>query len=252
MILVMQNFNKLSIVIVNYRSEQYLDMCLASIYHESDRRQFEIIVVNNDQDTDLHKITEKYKKINLHNSVRNLGFGAACNYGAEKSTGDILFFLNPDTQIKSDYVMEILNKFMQSNEKVAIIGPMLITDEGETQQWCAGKDLTIKQLIKNNLGMTESKKVWESKKNISVDWVSGAALAIKKEIFIKIQGFDEKFFMYGEDLDLCRRVRQTGCEVIYCPDLNISHSGGKSRESFIKQKLQFFKSSLYYIIKKDN
>lgn len=239
-----------SIIIVNYRSEHYLDKCLVSIYGASDARQFEIIVVNNDRKTDLHKIAEKYPTIKIFNCKKNVGFGAACNYGANKSRGNILFFLNPDTQFLNNYIGDVLKKIKEADKRVGIIGPKLMTDDGETQAWCAGKDQTIGQRIKNKTWMGESKEIWESKEEIFVDWVSGAALVIKKEIFEKIEGFDENFFMYAEDLDLCAKTRDLGYRVLYCPQMVILHSGGKSRENVFKQKIQFFRSSFYYIKKR--
>ncbi|EKE11567.1 MAG: hypothetical protein ACD_15C00059G0005 [uncultured bacterium] len=241
---------KLSIIIVNYRSEHYLDKCLASIYSKSDSKYFEVIIVNNDQETELKTIEQKYIHAKIYNLKKNIGFGRACNYGAEKSTGSIFFFLNPDTQFLNNFVEYILEKFSKSEEKIGIIGPRLLTDNGETQIWCTGKDLTVGQRIKNHFWIIESKEIWESKEELIVDWVSGAALAIKNEVFKKIYGFDEKFFMYGEDLDLCARARDLGYKILYCPKISVLHSGGKSRKSFFRQKIQFFKSSLYYIKKR--
>lgn len=246
----MRSPRKLSIIIVNYRSEKYLEKCLASVYNWSDPSLFEIIVVNNDQSSDLSALVERYGEIWLCNAEKNIGFGAACNLGAKKAVGEILLFLNPDTQLLNDYVGKISDKFAKSPEKTGVIGPRLVTDERKTQEWCAGKDVTIWQLIKNNLWITESKKIWESKQEIVADWVSGAALAIKRDVFEKIGGFDEEFFMYGEDMDLCRRAREAGFGVIYDPTLVILHSCGKSRESWMKQKMQFYKSSIYYLLKK--
>ena len=247
----MQNPRKLSIIIVNYRSEQYLEKCIASVYNWSDPELFEIIVVNNDQSSKLGEIAQKYSEIELYDSQKNIGFGAGCNLGARKATGEILLFLNPDTQFSDDYVGKISDKFAKSPEKTGVIGPRLVTDEKKTQEWCTGKDTTIRSLIKSNLfWIDESRRIWESKEEITTDWVSGAALAIKKNIFEKIGGFDEKFFMYGEDMDLCRRVRETGFGVIYDPNLAILHRCGKSRESCLRQKTQFYTSSIYYLLKK--
>jgi GT2 family glycosyltransferase len=125
-----------------------------------------------------------------------------------------------------------------------------MTAAGETQPWCAGKKLTLGQFVKNNLGIIESKKIWESKNDVLTDWVSGAALTVRKEIFDKIGGFDENFFMYYEDMDLCGRARSLGYEVLYCPEISILHDGGKSRKNIFLQKIQFFKSMFYYIKKR--
>lgn len=243
---------KVSIIIVNYRSEQYLDKCLASVYRASDPRQREIIVVNNDREADLCWLVKKYSEAKFFNCEKNSGFGAGCNFGAKKAGGDILFFLNPDTQFLNDYVNFVINKFAESEKNVGIIGPRLVTDERKTQEWCAGKESTFWRLIKNNFGIVDSKKVWESEKEIFADWVSGAALAIKKEIFEKINGFNEDFFMYFEDEDLCMRARNLGYAVVYCPKTFILHSGGKSRESLLKQKIQHARSTVYYLMKSQN
>jgi hypothetical protein len=135
------------------------------------------------------------------------------------------------------------------NEKIGVLGPKLVTAEGKTQPWCAGKDFSFWELIKNNFGVIASRKIWESKNEIQADWVSGAALLIRRELFNKIGGFDENFFMYGEDLDLCRRVREEKYEVRFCPQVSVLHLGGKSQRTFLEQKWQYFKS-LYYYLKK--
>ncbi|MFZ2975159.1 MAG: glycosyltransferase family 2 protein [Candidatus Moraniibacteriota bacterium] len=239
----------ISIIIVNYRSKTYLDKCLFSIDKHSFNEDLEIIVINNDQKEKLMDLVERYPRVKLYQNKKNMGFGAACNFGARKAQGEKLLFLNPDTQFLNNYIREILIK-IQKYQNVAIIGPRLITDEGKTQEWSTGKETNFIQIIKNNLWMTESRYFWESKNDIFVDWVSGAAMFIKKDVFDKIGGFDEKFFMYGEDMDLCAQARELGYDILYSPELTILHSGGKSRKSLIKQKIQFFKSSLYYLAKR--
>lgn len=247
----MQNSNpELSIIVVNYRSEQYLKSCVASIFNNLKAKiNLEIIIVNNDSQEFLKNIVDKFPEIKLISNKRNIGFGAANNKGAKEARSPYLLFLNPDTGILSDEASEILAKFAEDKE-LAVVGPRLVDVAGKTQLWCAGKELTIKQLIKNNLGITESKRIWESKKLIFTDWVSGAAMFVKKETFEKVGGFDENFFMYFEDADLCRRIRMAGGKVLYCPSVSVLHKGGQSRESLFKQKRQFFQSMAYFFWKK--
>ena len=246
----MQNHKELSIITVNYRSENYLKKCLASIYNFSDRERIEIIIVNNDEKFETSFFENNYPEARIINHRKNIGFGAGCNLGAKNVQGEFLLFLNPDTQFLDDYVGKIMDKFAKSPEKIGIIGPRLITDEGKTQQWCAGKTITLWQIIKNNIGLVENKKIWESPEDIYTDWVSGAALAIKKEAFEKIGGFDENFFMYFEDDDLCRRAKRAGYEILYSPEETILHSGGKSYGNTFRKKAQFYKSLAYYLQKK--
>lgn len=240
----------LSFIIINYKSEKYLQKCLSSIKEKILGVSYEIIVVNNDtKNVETHRNASlQGGNIKIINTGKNIGFGAGCNVGAKSAQGEILCFLNPDTEILSDNIGDILNKF-QNDEKLGVIGPRLLTDKGKTQWWCAGKDFSLGQLFKNNFGRIESKKIWESEKEVMSDWVSGAALFMKRDVFEKIKGFDERFFMYAEDMDLCRRTRNAGHKVLYCPQFVILHKGGKSRDNLIKQKIQFFKSSFYYIIK---
>jgi len=244
----MPNFKKLSIIIVNYQSELYLQKCLDSLFWYNLGIDFEIVIVNNDEKEKLEKIKTQFPKVVLINSPKNNGFGVACNLGANHSQGDLLFFLNPDTEILSNNLSVLLDKFIK-NEKIGVLGPKLVTTEGKIQPWCAGKDFSFWELIKNNFGVIASRKIWESESEIQADWVSGAALLMRRELFDKIGGFDENFFMYGEDVDLCRRIREKKYEVRLCPQVSILHWGGKSQRNFLKQKQRYFKS-LYYYLKK--
>lgn len=219
-------------------------MCVASIFQYLKNLDFEIIIVNND----CIRVNCS-NEVAVINSGKNIGFGAACNLGAQKARGEVLLFLNPDTEILTEDLNKITDKF-ENDQKIGIIGPRLITSKGETQWWCAGREVTFKQLIKNNLGIIESKKIWESQKEISADWVSGTALFVRQEIFQRIGGFDENFFMYVEDLDLCRRIKKLGYNIKYYPEISVLHIGGKSRESLFKQKIQYFRAVILYLRKK--
>jgi len=238
---------QLSIITVNFRSEQFLKRCLASIYNIWGR-EIEIIVVNNDPNESLADIKCDFPDVQIIKQQENIGFGAANNAGAKIAQGKYLLLLNPDTEILTDDLEGIFEKF-EKNEEISVIGPRLITGKDKTQEWCAGKEFTFWRLIKNNFSIIESKEIWESKNETLADWVSGAAFFVKKEIFYKIGGFDENFFMYFEDEELCRRIRKAGYGILYYPEVSIKHFGGQCRESFLKQKIQFFKSMACYIKK---
>ncbi|MFA6973943.1 MAG: glycosyltransferase family 2 protein [Parcubacteria group bacterium] len=244
---------ELSVIIVNYRSEQYLKNCVASLFKYLHNITFEIIVVNNDNnilEVEAHCNASLRADVNIQiiNHHKNIGFGAACNLGAELVRGEILWFLNPDTEILSASLEKIVDK-LKNSDKVAVIGPRLITAANKTQQWCAGKESSLWRNIKNNFGIVESKKVWESEFSVLADWVSGAALFVKKEVFERVGGFDENFFMYFEDEDLCRRIRLAGYDVLYYPAVSIRHLVGQSREGLLKQKMQFYRSLVYFFKK---
>jgi GT2 family glycosyltransferase len=244
----MSNFKKLSVIIVNYQSEQYLRKCLESLFACDWGINFEIIVVNNDKKERLTEIKNKFPFVTLINSSRNNGFGAACNLGVKHSQGDLLFFLNPDTEI-IDSLRPIINLF-EKNPEIGVVGPKLLGENGEVQAWSAGVEISLGDLIRNNLGFSRSKKIWESSVVRETAWISGAALFVSRENFFKVGGFDENFFMYFEDNDFCRRIKKSGKKLLYFPKAVVLHRGGKSLQDPQKQKTYFFASQDYYFQKR--
>jgi hypothetical protein len=214
---------------------------------------YEIIVVNNDE-APLFAAFEKEGiaedlKIQIINNPKNVGFGAANNIGTKAAKGEILCFLNPDTEIITENILEITNKFNE-NKNIGIIGPRMVEEDGRTQEWIAGKEVTVLSIFLNNLGYKRDKQIWESKSPIECAWVSGAAMFIRKEIFEKIGGFDENFFMYFEDIDLCKRARLVGYKVIYFPEFVINHFGGKSFELDKKKQKKYYRKSQWRYFRK--
>jgi N-acetylglucosaminyl-diphospho-decaprenol L-rhamnosyltransferase len=238
---------KLSFIIVNYQSEKYLVKCLSSIKEKVLSVDYEIIVVNNDLEVQLPNDlgARLLSEIRLINTGKNIGFGAGCNVGAKISQGEILCFLNPDTEIIKNNISDILDKFNQ-DKNVGVIGPRLIDEAGKTQEWIAGKEVTILSTVLNNLGYKRDKKIWESDVSVECAWISGAASFIRKEIFQKLGGFDEKFFMYFEDINLCKRARQLDYKVLYYPGFIIKHFSGKSFLDKKEQKRYYRKSQRIY------
>lgn len=253
----------LSFIIVNYQSEKYLENCVSSIKEKVLGVDCEIIIVNNDSENlEAQLPKEVLGGVSLINTGRNVGFGAANNIGVKIAKGEILCFLNPDTILLAENIGELLRQF-KKDPKVGIIGPKLVNSENKVQWWCAGKEVTIGSIILNNLGYKRDKKIWESSEKIECAWVSGAALFIRKDLFINIPqspfskgesagGFDENFFMYFEDIDLCKRARIAGYKVLYYPDFVIKHFGGKSFFDRKRQKKYFFESQDYYFRKHFN
>jgi hypothetical protein len=236
---------KLSFIIVNYQSEKYLFKCLSSIQEKILGVGYEIIVVNNDA---THLETSFPSEIKLINTGKNIGFGAACNLGARSAQGEILCFLNPDTEIVSNNILDLLDKF-DKYDKLAIVGPRLVDEKNNTQEWIAGKEVTIWSTLMNNLGYKRDQKIWESAVPVECAWITGAAMFIRKDIFDRLGGFDEKFFMYFEDVDLCQRARQLSYKVLYFPEFTVKHFGGKSFLNKKRQKKYYYVSQLKYFKK---
>lgn len=232
---------QISFIIINHNSQDYLPACLTSVKNNFRNIDFEIIIVNNDNSF------FDYPEAKIINSEINKGFGSACNLGAQNAKGKILCFLNPDTEILND--IKKTTDYFDTHKETGIIGPKLITEDNKVELWCAGHEISFWNLIRNNLGISKSKKIWNSKLSIECDRVSGTCLFVRKKLFDILNGFDEKFFMYFEDDDLCKRIKQKGYKVIYFPELSVRHFGGKSFSSKFKQKKLFYKSMFYYFKK---
>lgn len=238
---------KLSIIIVNFRSEQCLSRCIASIY-DNFNVDLEIIIVNNDQTEKLENVCRDFPNVRIINRGKNIGFGAGNNLGAKYVNGKIILFLNPDTEILSENIEDVLAQF-DKDCNLGVLGAQLINKTGKVQDWSVGNETGLWDIARNNLKIPRSRKIWESKKSLLVDWVSGTAFFIRRDIFEKIGKFDENFFMYFEDIDLCRRTRKAGKKVLYFPDFEVRHYGGESYKNKNWQKKNYYDSQEYYFKK---
>lgn len=206
----------LSIVIVKYHCEKFLSACLKSL---GESPLWETILVDNDEN--------------------NIGYGAGCNKGAEKAKGKYLLFLNPDTEVLPGTLEKMID-FIEKNSQVGILGGQLYADKKGTKQLCFCRfpdpltTLFVFSPLKNvwkNSPLWERYIYYQDKKPAvvqEVDAVSGAALMIKKDLFEKLGGYDERFFLYFEENNLCRRAKLTGAKVFFLPEAGIIHFGQKS------------------------
>ncbi len=241
--------NKLSIIIVSYNDVAYLERCVFSIYRKlANFTNWEIIIVNNDKKQNIYQLPLNFDKIKVINQEKNQGFGAGVNKGVKKAEGKFLLMLNPDTEIIQLRVLDVIKEF-KKDKTVGVIGGRIVNRENKNKKWIAGWDMSLYNLIKNNLGLTKSKKIWDSKEKVVCDWVAGTMFFIEKKLFKQLGGFDENFFMYFEDMDLCRRVRLKGRKVIFLPKIKIFHAGGKSYADSKIQKKHYYDSLEYYFQK---
>lgn len=239
----------LSIIIVNYRSRTYLEKCLDSLYAKIEKRVlFEVLVVNNDKEEDLSGLVAIFPLVKIIQNKKNTGFGSANNLGAKEAKGALLFFLNPDTELISREISLVMDEF-KYDPALGVLGARAVTSQGKVQEWIAGREVTLWHILRNNLGFSGDRKYWQSEKKRAVFWVAGTALFIPREFFFQLGGFDEHFFTYFEDVDLCRRAQSFGRKVIYFPVFSILHHGGKSFMVKADQKENYYQSQDYYFKK---
>ena len=238
---------KISIIIVNYQSRVYLEKCLNSVFLKINT-PFELIVVNNGLEDELRGLNNSFPAIKVIQNFENNGFGGANNLGAKEAQGELLFFLNPDTEIISEEISLVVAEF-DKNPNLGILGSKIMTPEGAVQRWTVGARINLLSVLKNNLKIITDKQYWQSLEKKSVFWVAGTALFIRRELFLRIGGFDSQFFMYFEDVDLCNRVQLSGKTVLYFPSFSVLHHGGKSFSGKEWQKKQYYKAQDQYFRK---
>jgi GT2 family glycosyltransferase len=245
----MSKFKKLSIVIVNFKSQRYLKNCIASLCLKvAPKIETEIIVVNNDIGENLEEVKDAFPQVKFISNSSNIGLSPAWNQGKKRSKGQIVWFLNPDTEIVSDNIKNLLDEF-EEDENLGVIGTGLVDLKNKKQAWSAGKKISLWDTILNNLGIIRSRKIWESEKKTIVDWVSGASIFARRDFFEKVKGFDENIFLYFEDADFCQRMRVVGKKIIFYPEFRVRHLSGGSHPDKNEQKANFYKSQDYYFKK---
>ncbi len=225
----------ISVIIVQYNNSQLTYTAIES-FRKFHKGNYEIILVDNGStEPDAVEFAKDIPGLKLICLDTNLGFGKANNLAAQKSSGDILLFLNNDTVTTSEFLHKIEEEFYKDSS-IGIIGPKLYNLDGSLQL-SYGKlpsvfiefaDKLLYSLVdKKNRFVLHYIKNRYAKKEFT-GWITGAALFIKKKLFLELNGFDESFFMYFEDKDLCKRVGNSGKKIIFFPESSLIHLRGAS------------------------
>lgn len=253
----------LSIIIVTRNSAHAITACLESLRTSlAGRRDCEIIVIDNastDETAEIIAGTFPSAKLSMNN--KNVGFAAAVNQVATLSTGQTLLLLNPDTTMHQNFIPALFS-FIDRTSEAAIIGCGMLDDHGAHQPSCwkrpnlrtAFLESALPHIISLRLVTDFSTRMRE------VDMVSGGCMAIRKKVFEDLGGFDERFFLYYEDADLCLRAKQSGHKIFFLPDAKVFHrvrqSSSNDNVSFFRNiytsKLAFFRKHssmpVYYLV----
>jgi len=252
----------LSIIIVNYNLAEEIENCLnslLSVLNSSGKIDFEIIIVdNNSPDKSLPEVEKKFiqENIKFYYLKENIGFGKGNNFGFSKTSGQYICFLNPDTIIKEEIFSQIINLF-EGDSSIGIIGPKQRAKQS-VFDFSAGFSPNLFFELFNLLGLgvfcegfiMHLYAKWKKKKLIEVNWILGAAIFIRSELFKTINGFDKDYFMFFEEVDLCRRVSDNGLKVIYYPGLGIHHIGSVSaKKDYRLYAIRTYSSKYIYISK---
>jgi GT2 family glycosyltransferase len=247
----------LSIIIISYNTEKITIDCLKSIIEslKNSSLKYEIIVVDNASKDNSVSLVKKLKseiknrnlKINLIENKENIGFGPANNQAVKLAKSDYLLFLNSDIIVLNASIEKLYNFYKQNEKLFNFLGGKLLNKDGTSQPSC-GPMYTLPMIFAHLFlrgdywGLTR----YSPNKIKEVDWISGACILTKKEYFEKLGGFDEKIFMYMEEIDLFYRAKKHGFKVFFYPEAQFIHLGSQSSAGRAFPILQVYQGLIYF------
>jgi GT2 family glycosyltransferase len=234
----------ISVVIVNFNSGAALESALAALPDGLTGLQWEAIVLDNASIDGSERAAEQRDRIRLVRHPTNVGFAAGMNAGIAATSGPLVLIMNPDCLLQPGTGRALVQE-LQTHTRYAIIAPRILDPGGTLQENARGDPNMLTGLFgrttigsrlfpglapsQRNLRSTSLTKTSES--SHAVDWVSGACMLARREALKSVGGFDQGYFLYWEDADLCRRLRNAGWEIRYMPEPTVVHDVGQSSQS---------------------
>ena len=241
-----------SIIFVNYKTKDLTVNAIKSVIEKTEGIEYEILVIDNDsQDGSVEAIEQEFPFVKITKNETNKGFGAANNQGIEQSQGKYVFCLNTDTILYNNAV-KILFDFMEKNQDFGACGANLYHQDMSPAYSCADMHNTwncsaiywlLKLIFKKYCSPREINTLKYT------DMVTGADLFMRKSVLDKIGLFDENIFMYSEDMDLCKRIKDNDYQIAIIPEAKIIHLEGRNKKNFLKRTQMVVKGK-YYFLKK--
>jgi GT2 family glycosyltransferase len=242
----------LSIITLNYKKPHLTLACLESLYEqfgdEFEKGNVELLIVDNASGDDsvavLRQATSDKRHVKIIANEENAGFSAGCNLGAASAKGKYFLFLNNDTVVKDKGLLAMV-EYMDEHPDVAIMGGQLHNPDGSLQP-SAGEFYTPLYAFALLLGLQKYGIIDKNPKIISeVSWVKGGLFMIQSDVFKKLKGFDERIFMYTEDMELCYRAKLAGYKTYFYPHVLVQHAEqGSSNRGFAI--VNIYKNLLYF------
>ncbi|MBI5254825.1 glycosyltransferase family 2 protein [Candidatus Falkowbacteria bacterium] len=223
----------ISIVIVNYKMKRLIKNCVQWFKEAKATEPFEIIVVDNNSQDDAETYLRKiHPEIRYIQNEKNLGMGAGTNVGIKDAKGEFVLLMNPDIFVFPGAIDKML-QYLKVHDDVGIIAPQLLNPDGSLQYSCYKWHKLLTPLCRRTiLGKTPWGKRelhrflmidWNHNDTQDIDWAQGSCWLARKDVLMSAGLFDERFFMYFEDADLCRRIWQMGKRVVYLPEAKVIH-----------------------------
>jgi GT2 family glycosyltransferase len=225
-------------VVVAYRSDRHLASCLDAI--EADRPDGALIIVVDNASPDASRaIAEEHPSHpRLIRLPENVGFGAGCNAGVAASDAEAIFFVNPDARLERGCT-SVLLRALDADRRLAVAGPRVVHPRGEVLASAGGAEPSLRAVLGHYLRFADLPVVGTAFPPLHLvdplvparpDWLTGAAMLIRRTAFSQVGGFDARLFLYMEDVDLCRRLRAKGWQIGYVPAARAVHEIGGSQD----------------------
>ena len=245
-------------ILVNYNAGNELTVALRSIQSDCAQVEWEAVVVDNASSDNSAAIVETFPRATLIRNPANVGFGRAVNQAAAVATAPRLLLVNPDCRLVSGAI-STLRSVLDAEPSCAVVGPRIFDPDGTVQGSARGDPdmltglfgrtgalrvlLPFLPVARRNVVVEDAVRTGAS--SVVVDWLSGACMLIRRDAFTAAGGFDERFFLYWEDADLCRRLRNRGFQVRYVPGASAVHQVGRSSQTARRSSIRAFHASAY-------
>ncbi|MCB9366576.1 MAG: glycosyltransferase family 2 protein [Calditrichaeota bacterium] len=250
-----------SAIVVTYNSAETISPCLTSLYATADAWLESVVVVDNSSEDDTQEIVStQHPRAKLLRNAENLGFSRACNIGASAAGGEYLLFLNPDAVVEPMAIAELV-RMLDARDEAACCGPLIADEAGTPDPACRrgfptpwnalGRLFFLENIFPASRTFASYSLPWLGfEREAIVDCVSGACLFIRRSDHAQLGGFDEDYFLFGEDIDLCKRLSDRQRETWYVPSARVFHSGGHSmQQSKLVANREFYRAMRLYLEK---
>jgi len=259
---------KISVLIASWNTRDFLRMCLQAIFEtalaEDETLQVEVIIVDNaSSDGSAAMVRLEFPQANLIESGENLGFGRATNHASRLATGEAWLLLNTDALLHPG-ALQGMAAYLESHASVGAVGPRILNPDGSLQISCSPSPTLWREIwrlfhldalaaysrySRNLLDDHLKPGAWYNVP-LPVDVLLGACILLRREVAEKVGLFDEQFFMYSEEVDLCLRIHQAGWQIIWLPEETVTHFGGQStRQAADKMFIELYRNKIYYFRK---
>ena len=247
----------IDIVIVNWNAGKFLSDCIQSINNYGKPFVSRVVVVDNYSSDNSANFLMGSRDVNLIQLEKNIGFGRACNLGAKHCKSKYMLFLNPDARLYKD-TLEIVLNFMNDieNSNVGICGVQLEDENGNIAR-SSSRFPSLKGLFSHAIGLTklipslgDPMSEWDHSSTQKVNQIMGAFFFVRKNLFNKLSGFDERFFVYFEEVDFSKRAQNQGWSSVYLANAKAFHfGGGVSRQVKAKRLFYSLRSRIQFTFK---